>query len=195
MTEPTTSATNAAALEADLARLDTALRQLKVQYDMFFAGALKRQPLELRAEAEKIIRRYTNASIQKYAQRFHLSTLVGRYNSLAELWGKTLRTREEGEWHAAAAPSEATEPQETLLARCRVQNPEQEAAQLRPLYERFVEARRTYAGETRDLPFDKFLRGIARQTRTLQERGECGEIELRLVVSEQRVELRARTRR
>ena len=194
MAEPTPTVTTAAALEADLARLDTLLRQLKVQYDMYFAGALKRQPLELRADAEKIIRRYTNASIQKYAQRFHLGTLVSRYNSLAELWGKTLRSREEGEWHAPAAP-EPTEPQETLLARCRIRDAEQQKNELRPLYERFVEARRAPGGETKDLPFDKFLRGIARQTRTLQERGECGEIELRVVVSDQRVELRARARR
>ncbi len=194
MAEPTPTATTAAALEADLARLDTMLRQLKVQYDMYFGGGIKHQPLELRTEAEKIIRRYANASIQKYAQRFHLNTLVSRYNSLAELWGKTLRSREEGEWHAPSAPK-TTEPQETLLARCRIRDAEQQKAQLKPLYERFVEARRAYGGETRDLPFDKFLRGIARQTRTLQERGECGEIELRVVVSDHRVELRARARR
>jgi len=193
MTEPTGPA-GSAALDADLQRLDTLLRQLKVQYDMFFAGSLKRQPLELRAEADKIVRRYANASIQKYAQQFHLGTLVSRYNSLAELWGKTLRSREEGEWHPQTT-AEATEPQETLLARCRVRDAEQQAVQLRPLYERFLEARRAYAGETSDLPFDKFLRGIARQTRTLQEREECGEIELRLVVSDHRVELRARARR
>ena len=45
MAEPTPTVTTAAALEADLARLDTLLRQPKVQYDMNFAGALKRQPL------------------------------------------------------------------------------------------------------------------------------------------------------
>ena len=194
MPEPTPSTPSSAALDADLAKLDTTLRQLKVQYDMFFAGALKRQPLELRAEAEKIIKRYAQASIQKYAQRFHLNTLVSRYNSLAELWGKTLRTREEGDWHVPAAP-EAAEPQETLVARCRIRDAERQADDLRPLYERFVEARRAHEGETRDLPFDKFLRGIARKTRTLQEQGECGEIELRVVVTDHRVELRARSRR
>ncbi len=193
MNEPT-GPPGSAALEADLQRLDTLLRQLKVQYDMFFAGSLKRQPLELRGEAEKIVRRYANASIQKYAQQFHLGTLVSRYNSLTELWGKTLREREEGDRHVAAS-AEAVEPQETLLARCRVRDPEQQATQLRKLYQRFVEARRAYSGETRDLPFEKFLRGITRQTRTLQEREECGEIELRLVVSDRGVELRARPRR
>jgi hypothetical protein len=194
MAEPTAQPTNAAALEADMARLDTMLRQLKVQYDMFFAGSLKRQPLELRGEAEKIIRRYANASIQKYAQRFHLGTLISRYNSLAELWGKTMRSREEGEWHGAPAP-EASEPQETLVARCRIRDAKEQAEQLKPLYERYVAARRACGGDTSELPFDKFLRGIARQTRTLQERGECGEIELRVVVADHRVELRARARR
>ena len=42
-------------LEALLHRFDVALRELKVKYDQFFAGALDRQPFELRAEIERII--------------------------------------------------------------------------------------------------------------------------------------------
>ena len=83
-------------LDADLARLQSGIRQLKIQYDMFFAGSIPRQPFELRGEIEKIIRRYSSTPIQKYAPRFHFNSLVSRFNSLSELWAKTIRALEEG---------------------------------------------------------------------------------------------------
>jgi len=84
-------------LEADIGRLEAGIRQLKIQYDMFFAGSIPKQPLELRAEIERLIKRYSNASIRKYSARFHFNSLVSRFNSMSELWAKTIRTLEEGE--------------------------------------------------------------------------------------------------
>ena len=51
--------------DADIARLEKGIRQLKIQYDMFFAGSIPKQPLELRNELEKIIRRNAHIPIRK----------------------------------------------------------------------------------------------------------------------------------
>ena len=90
-------------IEADIHRLEIGIRQLKMQYDMFFAGSLPREPFELRSELESLIRRNSNATIGKYAHRFHFNTLVSRFNTLSELWCKTLRAREEGERNGAGS--------------------------------------------------------------------------------------------
>ena len=42
-------------IQEDIDRLGHGIRLLKVQYDQYFAGGLKRQPLELRWQMEKII--------------------------------------------------------------------------------------------------------------------------------------------
>ena len=105
-----------AQIEDDIAKLVVGLKQLKVQYDMFFNGALPRQPLEMRSNINRIIRRYENAHIQQYHHRFHFNTLVGRYNSLSELWSKTLRNREQGD----RRPTQVERPKvrgELLVAR------------------------------------------------------------------------------
>ena len=81
-------------VDSELERLQVGLRQLKVQYDMFFAGSLPRQPHELRADLERIIKRLSGHPIRKYSQRFHLASLVSRFNAMSELWTKTLRTLE-----------------------------------------------------------------------------------------------------
>ena len=49
-----------ASVEEDIHRLETGIRQLKIQYDMFFAGSLKRQPVEQRAALERTIRKYSD---------------------------------------------------------------------------------------------------------------------------------------
>jgi hypothetical protein len=90
-------------IEADIERIEAGIRQLKIQYDMFFAGAIPKQPLELRSALERLLKRYTNAPLRKYAHRFHFSSLAARYTSLSELWAKTLKTMEEGDRSALVA--------------------------------------------------------------------------------------------
>lgn len=183
----------ASELEADLARLQVSIRQLKIQYDMFFAGSIPKQPTELRAEVEKLIKRYANVSIRKYAHRFHLNSLVARYNALSELWGKTLRNLEEGERRVPALVDHA--PEERTIASALVTDAARDHESLRLLHAKFVEARKKSGEDAPDLPFDRFLRGIVAKTGKLRDESGCDKIELRLVVRDRKVQLKARSGR
>lgn len=180
-------------IDADIERLEAGIRQLKVQYDMFFAGAIPKQPLELRSELERLIRRYANAPIRKYAQRFHFNSLATRYNSLSELWAKTLKGMEEGDRPAHAAIDRIPIPSEDqLLARCRMSDPVQDREALELLHARFVEARRKSRAGDGKVSFEAFLRGVSAQAERLREISGCEQIELRLVLHEGKVVLKAR---
>ena len=178
-------------IQVDLHRLEVGIRQLKIQYDMFFAGALKREPIELRAEIDRIIKRHANSPIQKYAQRFHLNTLVSRFNSLSELWGKTIRSREEGD-RPAPAMSDLEGPREQLVARCRFHDASTNKTDLERLYKRFVETRRRLNTGKRVVSFEKFAIGVSNQSPNLQKKSGCAEIELRVVVCDHNVLVKAR---
>jgi hypothetical protein len=183
---------SASSIEADISQLETGLKQLKVQYDMFFAGSLKHEPVELRSRIEKLIKRHMNTSMQKYAQRFHFNSLVARFNSLSELWSKTVRVMEEGD---RRLPSFAgLDPRrERLVSRCRISGAAGEEAELRRVYEKFMEARRLANGSNgNNLSFQKFLRGIDSQTQRLRKESGCAEIELRVVIRDDQVQLKAR---
>ncbi len=180
-------------IEADLARLQVSIRQLKIQYDMFFAGSIPKQPMELRGEVERLIKRYGNVSIRKYAHRFHLNALVARYNALSELWGKTLRNLEEGERRVPALADRP--PEERVLASALVADPARDHEALRLLHAKFVEARKKSGEDAADLPFDRFLRGIVAKTGKLRDESGCDKIELRLVVRDRKVQLKARSGR
>jgi len=184
-----------AEIEAELERLEAGLRQLKIQYDMFFARAIPRQPLELRAALDRVIKRYTNAPLRKYAHRFHFNSLAARYNSLSELWAKTLKGMEEGE-RTAPAPQDRTPPDaEQVLVRCRIHDAIEEQETLKLLHARFLAARRKAEGNGTKISFESFLRGVAAQAERLRESSGCDQVELRLVVHEGKVQLKARPSR
>ncbi|HXV76267.1 MAG TPA: MXAN_5187 C-terminal domain-containing protein [Candidatus Polarisedimenticolaceae bacterium] len=178
--------------EADMHRLDVGIRQLKVQYDMFFAGALPREPLEQRQQVERIVKRYANNSTLKYAESFRLNSLISRFNSLAELWSKTVRRREEGAAPAAALANPHA-PREQLVARCRLSETRDDDPELRRLYQRFVETRRRMNDGNREISYQKFVRGIAGQTERLRNQHGCAEMELRVVVHDHKVLLKVRS--
>jgi hypothetical protein len=183
------SAARSQSYEADLHRLDVALRELKVKYDQFFAGALDRQPFELRAEIERIIDRIRKQPPQQYAVRFRYNALVSRYNSFSELWGRTLRTMEEGSARKPSA-AERLELREHLLARCVVREGQRDQEDLKRLHRRFVAARERRGKAP--IPLDKFLHGLDSQTRRLRAKHGCDQIEVRLVESGDEVQIRAR---
>jgi hypothetical protein len=175
--------------EEKIHRLELALRELKVKYDQFFAGALERQPFELRAEVLRIIDRITRHPPRQLALRFHFNSLVARFNSFSERWSKTLRTMEEGD-HRTISAAERAGLKEWLLTRCVVRDAERSQKDLRRMHARFVEARRRHG--KRAVPFEKFARGIASQTARLRAKHECDQIEVRLVESGDGVQIRAR---
>ncbi len=183
---------SSSSIEADIHQLESGLKQLKVQYDMFFAGSLKHEPVELRSRIEKLIKRHMNSSMQKYAQRFRFNALVARFNSLSELWSKAIRVMEEGD---RPLPSLAgLDPRrERLVTRCRITGAAGEEADLRRVYEKFIEARRlSKSSKGKDLSFEKFVRGITGQTQRLRKQSGCAEIELRVVVRDDQVQVKAR---
>jgi hypothetical protein len=191
MAKPVSQPVPVGDIEGDLHRLEVGIRQLKVQYDMFFAGAIKREPIELRAQIDRIIKRHANSPIQKYAQRFHLNTVISRFNSLSELWGKTIRSREEGD-RPAPAMTDRGGPREQLVARCRFQDATTNQVDLQRLYTRFVETRRRLDAGKRVVSFEKFALGVSNQSQRLQKQSGCAEIELRVVVTDHKVLVKAR---
>jgi hypothetical protein len=85
----------AAAIDKQIAKVEDDVRRLKIEFDIFFNGAVKRPPLEARARVESQIKRLLDNRAMAYAQRYKLNGLVARYTSYRELWRRTLRAKGE----------------------------------------------------------------------------------------------------
>ena len=187
-------------IEEAIAQLEVDIKRLKVHYDMFFSGAMQRQPYELRKQVDTLIRTFNNTPIRKYHHRFMLNTLVGRYNTLCELWGKQLRATEEGGRTAAvstilnrqhAPPPRRAQEGEEIFFSVNVRNPEAEPDAMRRLYEQYLEARHTEQGRPQ-IKLENFIKQILRQAETLKEASGCETIEFRILRKGESVSLKAR---
>ncbi|MDM7920669.1 MAG: hypothetical protein QUS14_00095 [Pyrinomonadaceae bacterium] len=83
----------AAAIDQEITRLEESIRKLKIDFDIYFAGAVKRPPLEARARLEAAIKRISDNRALTYSQRYHLNALVSRFTSYRELWRRTMKAR------------------------------------------------------------------------------------------------------
>src|SRR5882724_1281267 len=116
-------------IEEDLNRLEVAIRQVKQQYDIFFAGAAPRQPFETKKEVDLLIKRLGNTPMQRFSDRYRYNSLAGKYQTYCELWAKNVRMKEEGLRPGArgAPPPQASQPPaESVVYRSRFKDPTSE---------------------------------------------------------------------
>jgi hypothetical protein len=102
-----------------------------------------------------------------------------------------MRSREEGD-RPAPALAALEGPREQLVARCRFHGTQANQAELQRLYTRFVETRRRVDAGKRVVSFEKFAAGVSNQSQRLQKQSGCAEIEVRVVVHDHKVLVKAR---
>jgi hypothetical protein len=86
-----------ATIDEDLAQLERDIRQLKIEYDMFFGGGRKRPPAEVEWRIELLIKRYSErGGDMKFAQRFRFNNLSQTYAKYKDVFRKRMAQREEG---------------------------------------------------------------------------------------------------
>lgn len=83
-------------IEEGLGHIEVEIRQLKVQYDMFFSGVIPRQPFELRKDVETMLKTLGNTPMQRFVDRYRYNALASKYQTMVELWNKMIRAKEEG---------------------------------------------------------------------------------------------------
>jgi hypothetical protein len=82
--------------ERELRLLEAELKHLEAEYNKFFSGRLRRQPLKARERVEALVRKYDRAHMTNHGDRFRFQTLQLRFVSLKNLWDRSLRAIEEG---------------------------------------------------------------------------------------------------
>jgi len=79
-----------------LDRLEIDLTALKHEYDLFFNGKRRAEPMKERRELEAKLLAGSRRTIVGNADQLRLNNLSGRYWTYANLWTRTVRDLEEG---------------------------------------------------------------------------------------------------
>jgi hypothetical protein len=86
-----------ASIDEELAQLERDIRQLKIEYDMFFGGGRKRPPTEVEWRIDMLVKRYAERGGElKYGQRFRFNNLSQTYAKYKDIFRKRMAAREEG---------------------------------------------------------------------------------------------------
>lgn len=180
-------------IQRDLLTLTTDLKRLEAEYNMFFAGRLPRPPWETRKRVETQVRRLDRARMTNTADRFRFESLQARWHSMAELWERGLRAKEEGRPGPLQMPAPPEKRKKTpgegadhLTA---FTDPAHETVKLRSLYDTLMEARKS-AGEAA-VPFHKFAALVSSQVRKLRQAGSA-EVAFRVSTKDGKVSLTMR---
>ena len=168
-----------------LDQLGRDLKQLQVDFERFFNGALPFPPEELRNRIQSQLRQLRNLNLTAAVDNFRMADLEARYNTYNELWNRRVRDLEEGR-HAARPVVAAPEaPRYDVERGILVAGPVlREAAEA--LYEALARS------EAPKFDLDSFRTYLERQAVAIRTRTGCGQVQFRLADEDGKLKLKAR---
>jgi hypothetical protein len=206
-------------IDEELAQMERDIRQLKIEYDMFFGGGRKRPPTEVEWRIELLVKRYAErGGDMKFAQRFRFNNLSQTYAKYKDVFRKRMAQREEGKvdrhFGAAAkaieaeraraaaeagktlpvaptAPAPPGTAAETKGFRMVCSQPEREADKVNELFDAFVEAKQRAGEDTGKLTRSGFSEFVCKKTRDLQTSKNCRDVEYVVETIDGQVKLKA----
>jgi hypothetical protein len=156
-------------IEDRLARLEEEIRRLKIEYDVYFNGGMKRPPYDSKMRVESHLKRLGDDRTLNFAQRYHYNSLATRYASFREMWRRTLQGREEGRDISAAARASTRNAREPFIrSEFSCMDVRQDVRTIKGVYDALIEAKRSCGEATRDLSFAKFHRLIMERTESMK---------------------------
>jgi hypothetical protein len=83
--------------DEELNHLDSQLRRLKIEYEIFFSNPAKRPPADVEWKVLSLLRKFSDGGGRmNFSQRYRYNEMAQRYAIYSDLWRKKSRIREEG---------------------------------------------------------------------------------------------------
>jgi hypothetical protein len=203
-----------ATIDEELAQMERDIRQLKIEYDMFFGGGRKRPPTEIEWRLELLVKRYAERGGEmKFGQRFRFNNLAQTYAKYKDVFRKRMIKHEEGKidrhFGAAAKAIEAERQRAQAAAdkqerenpavvsnepktfRVVCSEPEKEPEKVEQLFEAFVQAKQQAGEETSKVTRAGFNEFVRKKTKDLQAKKNCHDVEYVVETVDGQVKLKA----
>src|SRR5690348_1827037 len=205
--------------DEELTLLDSQLRRLKIEYEIFFSNPTKRPPSDIEWKVLGLLRKFSDGGRMNFSQRFRYNEMAQRYAIYSDLWRKKSRIREEGyrrpqdallsiqgvrpeEEHQkphhpvygvshAAAAAAAAAPASQPFTLHNVDQSERE--QVERLYNVLVAAKKK-AGEPVSGGIDSFTTFVQKKTEQIRKQYHCENVEYSVEITEGHVKLKAKAK-
>ena len=202
--------------DEELNVLDTQLRRLKIEYEIYFSNPQKRPPTDVEWKVLAMLRKFADGGRMNFSQRYRYNEMAQRYAIYSDLWRKKSRIREEG----------YRRPQDALLSVQGVRTTEEELKphhhhaygvghgaaaaaaaqaftlhnvdqgereQVERLYNTLVAAKKK-AGENVSGNVDSFTTFVQKKTEQIRKQYKCENVEYSVEITEGHVKLKAKAK-
>jgi hypothetical protein len=210
--------------DEELNVLDTQLRRLKIEYEIYFSNADKRPPTDIEWKVLALLRKFSDGTRMNFSQRYRYNEMAQRYAIYSDLWRKKSRIREEG----------YRRPQDALLSIQGVREEKEHETHHHPVYgvshaaaaavaaahsgaaassphytlhkvdqtereqvERLYNtlvAAKKKAGEKVTGNFDSFIAFVQKKTQQIRQQYHCEDVEYTVEIAEGHVKLKAKAK-
>jgi hypothetical protein len=201
--------------DEELNVLETQLRRLKIEYEVYFSNPTKRPPTDIEWKVLSLLRKFSDGGRMSFSQRFRYNEMAQRYAIYSDLWRKKSRIREEGYRRPQDAllavqgvrPEEEHKPQHNPVyglshaaAAGATSQPftlhsvdKSEHEQVERLYNTLVAAKKK-AGENVSGNLDSFNAFVRKKTQEIRKQHGCQDVEFSVELNDGHVKLKAKAK-
>lgn len=188
----------------EVQRLSEDVKKLRQDYDKYFLGLERFEPLRARDEVKKALRRLMTESINKgTARKFKLQSLQASLTQYEAHWNRIARQIEEGTFKRdklraqalmddEAGTDDATAP--AAPAARPAAKPTDDAQypdSIRKLHEAFETTRKQLGGEAKPISMAALAATVQKQMAAIQAQYQCKTVEFKVAVKDGRPILKA----
>jgi hypothetical protein len=181
-------------IDEELDELDHNIKRLRVEYDQYFLGILKRPPEVLQGRVQKVIVKYANAKLRKTHHKFRFNQLNSKFQIHRQQWGRTLRQIEQGTYKGHLFRAKLHERERgisdtTPHPAARAPEPTARPGAIDKLFDALVAARKR-AGDSGPAPDRAKLSEIVKkQTAALKEKHPGAKVKFRVAIEGNKAKL------
>jgi hypothetical protein len=196
-------------IDEELGLLESSLRRLKIEYEVFFSNPQKKPPSDLEWKVLVLLRKFSDGSRLSFAQRYKFNEMAQRYAIYSDLWRKKTRIREEGyrrpqdallavqgvrieehvPEHKVYGVGHKPAANEPFAVQC--SDPGAETDKVEKLYGALTEAKKKN-GENVSGSLDSFKSFVQKKTQEIRKQHKCEKVEYVVEVQDGKVKLRAK---
>jgi hypothetical protein len=197
-------------IDEELTHLDSLLRRLKIEYEVYFNNPTKRPPNDMEWKVLALLRKHSDGGRLSFSQRFRYNEMAQRYAIYSDLWRKKCRIREEGYRRPQDAllsvqgvrVAEDPPPQHPIYGigssgprsfTVECSDATAETEQVERLYNALVAAKKK-SGEAVSGNLDSFSHFVQNKTNQIRKQYGCHSVEYSVELQDGQVKLKAKAK-
>jgi hypothetical protein len=198
-------------VDEELSVLESQLRRLKIEYEIFFSNPQKKPPTDIEWKVLALLRKFSDGGRMSFSQRFRYNEIAQRYAVYSDLWRKKARIREEGyrrpqdallsvqgvreeeheAKHKAYGVRHISSEDSSFLVNA--EDPSAEGEKVEKLFVALSEAKKK-TGEQVQGSLSSFKSFVEKKTQEIRKQHGCPRVEYLVEVQDGKVKLRARAK-